>query len=208
VFLPRSTSSSVTGIGQLSDGRIVASVAWAGTFSVVGLLPNGRIDQTFGTAGWTSDYSGEQSEGGGHLRVQPDDKIVVVARTQAGAGQTNVEVIRLNANGSLDTSFGDSGVASTVIGYSTTHSTLALGPDGAIVVVADAYDEIGNSAMLIKISPAGVVDTLFGFGLSDHYNGMIPRSIAIDAYGRIFVAGMLAATDEQPSIGYVARYWP
>src|SRR6478752_3045793 len=71
----------------------------------------GALDLTFGADGILTTPTGAA---GADVAVQPDGKVVVAAGT-VNAGQSDFGVVRYNADGSLDTSFGVSGVATANI---------------------------------------------------------------------------------------------
>ncbi len=87
------------------DGKIVIIGASVNTaFAVVRLNPDGSPDLTFDTDGvvTTAVGTGEAQAG----RIMPDGKIVI-----AGHSGNNLNVVRYNANGSLDTTLSGDGIA-------------------------------------------------------------------------------------------------
>ena len=94
-----------------SDGKIIiggsTSVSTGSAdFFVLRLDQSGNLDTTFGSAGKiTTNVSGD--DGLFILKLQADGKIV--AAGSADYGKTNA-IVRYNANGSLDTTFGSSGI--------------------------------------------------------------------------------------------------
>ena len=67
----------------------------------------------------------------GGAALQPDGKIVIAGYTQA---DEDVAVVRLNANGSLDATFGTAGKAKVDFGVATFGNAVALQKNGRIVV--------------------------------------------------------------------------
>src|SRR5439155_26039956 len=89
----------------------------------------GSLDPTFGTGGLvlTNANSAVFS-----LALQPDGKIL------AGGGVNNtIGAWRYNSAGTLDTSFGVNGFASSIPG---TERAIALQADGKILVLGDQFD--------------------------------------------------------------------
>ncbi len=132
---------------------------------VVKFLPDGALDTSFGVEGVASipvmEVGSSSFDG---MAVQPDGKIVAAGYF----GMTELWYVlllaRFNADGTLDTSFGDEGVVKYNHGnVDDEASDLKLGPDGSIVVagmtVTQTYD---YSALLAKFTPDGVLDTNFG----------------------------------------------
>lgn len=87
-------------------------------FGLVCYLANGSLDPSFGNGGKVttniSNYStldqNYQSDKGWAMAVQGDGKIVVGGQSWTGSGITEGVLVRYNANGSLDTTFGGSGI--------------------------------------------------------------------------------------------------
>ena len=103
------------------DGKIVVIAAISGSSlanlacGVVRFLPNGALDGSFGKGGvvLTAPFSNFINMPG-DFAIQPDGKIVVVGSGQSNVGNLNpVFLLRLNADGSLDTTFGNGGVTIT-----------------------------------------------------------------------------------------------
>jgi uncharacterized delta-60 repeat protein len=119
------------------------------------------------------------------VAIQPDGKIVV-----AGDAAGDVTVVRYNGNGSLDPSFGTGGIATSNV--SALARAIALQPDGRVVVLAGP--EIGTFPILVRFNANGTVDSTFaGAALPTAFSGFDARGLALDATGRIVIAGRLAA---------------
>jgi uncharacterized delta-60 repeat protein len=86
--------------------------------------PNGLVTRDLGGDG---DYAGELRRAGTRL---------LVATSHVENDETHIGVIRLNLNGSLDTAFGDQGLALSTLG-NVFGSALALAGDGRIVVAGN-----------------------------------------------------------------------
>lgn len=119
--------------------------------------------------------------------VQPDGKIVVGGNFTGYNGNAAApdNLLRLNADGSLDTSFntGGAGIMGTV-------STLALQPDGKIVVGGFFRAYNGNataSDMVLRVNADGSLDPSFNSGGTGFDNGV--RTLAMQADGCILVGG-------------------
>jgi uncharacterized delta-60 repeat protein len=148
-----------------SDDRIVVAgtVNNLQTGNDVGLdrlNPDGTLDTSFGTGGVVVSLLPSQEEAAA-VTIQPDGKIVV------GGSQTNdthanngLMVVRYNANGSLDASFGVNGFATAGPGTSSSgHATpaegLALEPDGRIIVAGASYNGNNDSFSLARFLATG-----------------------------------------------------
>jgi uncharacterized delta-60 repeat protein len=121
---------SISCSGLQSNGYIICG-GWTTTefnphFLVLRFLSNGNLDNSFGNNGeaitsWSQ--SGEQIFG---LKIGPDDKITAGGINQDG-GQTDFAMARYNSNGSLDSSFANTGKTTVIFLDSSTYgSAVAL----------------------------------------------------------------------------------
>src|SRR5262249_14524638 len=120
-------------------GKIVV----AGTFTaadgstdiaVARFTPLGTLDTSFGAGGrQTIDIKSGSNDQGRAVAIQPDGKIVVAGLTIVGPGDSDFAVARLNADGSLDTSFNSTGIQTVAfnIGPAASGSTPAARDDEA-----------------------------------------------------------------------------
>jgi uncharacterized delta-60 repeat protein len=98
---------------------------------------DGSLDPTFGSDGIvTTDVGGFAMAFG--VALQPDGKIIVAGRGGPISG-ANFTVVRYNTDGSLDATFGGSGVVTTTISFFFSQiADVAVQADGKIVVVGEA----------------------------------------------------------------------
>jgi uncharacterized delta-60 repeat protein len=148
---------------EQSDGKILVSNSYF-PFQVVRFGPNGSLDTSFGSGGVTNPFAPNNNpSSAGALALQSDGKIVVVA----GGGS----VVRLNSGGSLDTSFGNSGLTlppRVLTGWGFSGGPVLVQPDGKILLGGTA-SEIGYrteifQTVLARYNPNGTPDTTFGNG--------------------------------------------
>lgn len=191
-----------------ADGKIVAaglSIATNGDacFSVARLLPGGALDPSFGNGG--KFVFGDASEAHA-VRVQPDGKIIVAGRYSPYHSLANyyyLFIARLNANGTLDTTFG-TGSGKTVYQNvsESTGTDMDFQPDGKIVVVGTSRRSIGDGIFEFDMAAArvdanGMPDNTFGtnsmFVLQTGAPGSPQyeqaRVIAVMPNGKIMLAG-------------------
>jgi len=131
-----------------SDGKIVATGLNGGSFgtyfAVVRYELDGDLDPTFNGTGivTTSISSGDASTA---VAVQPDGKIVVVGESFDLDTGLNFTVVRYESDGQLDTTFNQTGIVTTPVSPSSdTALSVALQPDGKIVVAGDSLDSNFN----------------------------------------------------------------
>ncbi len=132
---------------------------------VVHFLASGELDTGFGEAGFFArnlavGASGELARG---IALQRDGKIVVAATIEhVGAGadprDRDVALFRLSPDGTLDTSFGEGGVATFDLSDGVEAGS-AYSADSAWNVVVDAEDRLVVAVGLVR---AGATDTDFG----------------------------------------------
>ena len=110
------------------------------------------------------------------VAIQPSNSDIVVA----GVSGSYLLVIRYNANGSLDTTFGSSGVAFSE--SSPTFAKLALDSSGNIDVAVNS----GSNVEVYQLSDTGATNwsTTLTFA-----TGVVPQGIALEPSGDIVVAG-------------------
>jgi len=99
------------------------------------------------------------------MAIQSDGRIVVVG---AAAGSNVLAAERLNANGSVDTTFGTNGLASTNQGCCGTEMAVVIEPGSGDIVACTQLEPTGRRqpfhTALARFLSTGVVDTTFGSG--------------------------------------------
>jgi uncharacterized delta-60 repeat protein len=183
------------GVARAPNGDlIVAGTVLAGAaynITVMRIRPNGTPDTGFGTAGLkTVDFGG--SETATDVLVQPDGKIVV-----AGYTDTDELVVRLNANGTPDTSFDGDGKVALEFGAAAYGNAVALAPDGKIVVAGYVYDADDPDLTVARLLANGTPDPSFdGDGLKRIDPGTLDYGwdVLVQPDGKLLVTG---ASDSQ-----------
>ena len=183
------------------DQKIVAvgsalSQAFAGQLLVVRLLPDGTPDTGFDGDGfltittYTESYAYD-------LFFQDDEKIVIAGAAADPSYQFSTLLMRLNADGSLDTSFDTDGFAtpelSTADDFAYAVAPLA---DGRILIAGKALnDQFMNAPVIARFNADGSLDTSFGTNgqtaLPVTQNDNTFSSIGLLPDGRIIASGHL-----------------
>lgn len=149
----------------------------------------GDLDPSFGSGGTVRLLESNESFAEG-IAVQPDSKVLV-----AGYEKGNAVVLRLQANGTPDPSFGSSGkVTITVPGGLSIVNAVTVQPDGKIVAAGQAQVAGNFDFLIVRLMPDGSPDP--GFGGGDGIE-TVPvgaeeddaRSVAIGPDGRIIATG-------------------
>jgi uncharacterized delta-60 repeat protein len=191
------------------------------------LLNAGAPDPTFGGTGIVDTVVSTVSSFSYGVAVQPDLKVVVAGQSQAGgaSGGEQITVIRYNADGSLDTTFGNNGIVflpiSTESINPTDASAVTIQSNGDILVASDVYvsgtkkGTVADEWALVRLNPNGSQDTTFGGGkgyvttafykASTNPAPVYPRAIQIQSNGQIVVAGQATNSSGAGELG-IARY--
>jgi uncharacterized delta-60 repeat protein len=194
----RPTTSWGHDVALQSDGKIVIATQ---PFGLVRLNANGSLDGTFGGGDGKvrTTVSGDSLAVAKDVIIQPDGKIVATGYGTAG----NLVVVRYNANGTLDGSFGSGGIAEidkSFLGYDTKPQAVRLQNDGSIVVVGLGPFE--STSFVARLTPGGALDTTFNgtghrrFKYESEVYGGGAYGVAIQPDGQIVVAGGANALSE------------
>jgi uncharacterized delta-60 repeat protein len=194
-----------------NDGKLVVAgltkINGQYDFAVARYLSDGNLDATFGSGGKViTDLGGDDY--GYSLAIQPDDKLVVAGYTDVD-GTWDVAIVRYHPNGSLDTTFGDQGVAITDLGYDDYGYSLALQTDGRITVAGLTDTDDGADFVLVRYLGDGSLDALFGSGgkvITDLGGDDRGYSLGLQSDGRLVVAGQVNFNG--PYDFGLARYLP
>ncbi|HEU5101492.1 MAG TPA: hypothetical protein VFU22_20860 [Roseiflexaceae bacterium] len=183
-------------IGNTGAGRTLAAPAPAALTGV------DHLDPDFGDHGVVRLSEPGSSVNFLDFALQPDGNIVV-----AGEFQNSLLVARYTPSGTLDASFGGTGIVTTTIGTSSSFATtVMIQPDSKILVGGSASDDIA----LARYSAAGILDTSFG-GTGVVTASIRPESsdtvaaLAIQPDGKIVVACSTSSTRFGDAL-FVARY--
>jgi uncharacterized delta-60 repeat protein len=141
------------------DNRIVVAGFGPADIELAAYNQDGSLDTTFGQGGKvTTDIANTQDEANG-AALQADGKLVV-----AGRAGNDFALVRYNANGTLDTTFGRGGKVTTdFAGGADSAAAVTIQPDGRIIVAGRAANAgTGNDFALARYNPNGTLDPSFG----------------------------------------------
>ena len=154
-----------------SDGKILVAGTTTNTITGKDFLclrynTNGTLDTSFGNAGiFTSDLQAGSDDVAYSLALQADGKIILAGYSDNGSNK-NAAILRLNTNGSIDTTFGNSGKTFTdfIANRADEIKVVKINPlTGAIVVGGKSATTATNSQMIIaRYTSTGLIDTTFG----------------------------------------------
>lgn len=209
------------------DGKIlVTGLSWSSNASndmvVWQYNSDGSLDSTFNGTGY---FVHDNAAGGnGHdcgisLALQIDGKVLVTGYSWSSIATNYMIIWRLNANGSLDTTFNSSGYAvhGNAAGGNSTDSghSVLIQSDGKIVIAGESRNLAGNDDMVIwRYHPNGTLDTTFnGIGYAVHNSAAGGGSSdfgvasAMQSDGRIVVGGYSMNSSGNYDMT-IWRYWP
>ncbi|HEX8650792.1 MAG TPA: hypothetical protein VF708_08115 [Pyrinomonadaceae bacterium] len=165
------------------------------------------LDPTFGINGKvTTDFFGGEDRAAA-VAIQPDGKIVVVGQAKTGTSANDFidfALARYNRDGSLDTSFGNGGKATTdFLGFNDYVTKIFIQPNGKLVLAGFATDSSAKLHLaLARYNRNGSLDDgtssdstpadSFGNGgkvVSDFLDGT--RAIAFQPDGKLLVVGQV-----------------
>jgi uncharacterized delta-60 repeat protein len=190
------------------DGKIVTAGRFSlngsslGDITMLRLTPTGAYDTSFAGTGRLYISSPATNEGLFAVAVQPDGRIVA-----AGESGTDFLVMRLNSDGSPDTTFDTDGRVTTYMGAPSQANGLVIRPNGKIMVAGLA----GANFAAASYNADGSLDTSFSgdgkltfqFGLNSRAN-----SIATDSLGRVLLGGHSDHMGASSAFAVVRLYTP
>jgi uncharacterized delta-60 repeat protein len=194
---------------RVSAALVAASLAATGIAAVPAAAAPGELDTSFNGSGIAlTDFNPQREDQGLAMALQKDGKIVVVGTTDVDTtpvpptGDLSVPtkyewaLMRDNADGGLDGSFGTGGKVRTAFGaLRDTAFAVAIQADGMIVVGGNTFTAAGKAEFaLARYKSDGGLDPNFGTNgktqtpISGNVDGI--KAIAIQADGKIVAAGI------------------
>jgi uncharacterized delta-60 repeat protein len=153
---------------------------------------DGSLDATFGTGGIVRDYAlvGRAFA----VAIQPDGKIVISGDQPEGAGTGTEDflLVRYNADGSPDASFGTNGIVTADMDVHALARNLVLQPDGKIVASGDPVAAIPTPTAVARFNPDGTLDPTFGVGGKVSIvagNAFVGQGLALQGDGKLVLVG-------------------
>jgi uncharacterized delta-60 repeat protein len=197
------------------NGQVVvagsASSKGKGYFALARYLADGSLDPTFSRDGKLLTEFQVGSNGASAVATQSDDKIVAAGAAWDGSG-SDFGIVRYNADGTRDASFGNDGKVMTDFGDPGDWATdLALQPDGKIVAVGNAHEGVNDEFALARYTADGHLDPTFSgdgkkttsFGIGDDS----ASAVLIQQDGKIIATGTTVGRGKHGLFALV-RYKP
>jgi uncharacterized delta-60 repeat protein len=181
--------------------------------SIANAASSGVLDSTFGKAndgtpdGVVNTSLGEGDDFAKAVAIQTNGKIVV-AGNHVNGDSSDIAVLRFNANGTLDSTFGKGnddgtpdGIVNTSLGEGDDFAkAVAIQTNGKIVVAGNHVNGDSSDIAVLRFNANGTLDSTFGKGNEDGTpDGIVnislgdgddfANAVAIQADGKIVVAG-------------------
>lgn len=204
-----------------SDGRVVVAgdvpgftgnIDTSSDFAIVRYTTTGSLDTTFGTNG-VAYITFRTFDRVLDMVVQSDDKIIVVGETFNSGAQSDIAVLRLNANGSIDTTFGPGQTGITTIdifGTNDSGAAVALDSVGRIVIGGSTVSNGRFIGAVVRLDVNGVLDAGFdGDGIQTYFFGTqadVATGVAINNVDQVLVAGNTLSNNNQ--VFHVTKFNP
>jgi uncharacterized delta-60 repeat protein len=214
IVVAGSTGSTVT---TTSKGKTTTTTE--GAFGMATYNPDGSLDTSFGSGGVARQVF---QNGGAYLYgaalepMGPGDAKIVLAGNDAG--QVGLALMRLNANGSLDATFGGGGQVVTAFNKAGVARAVAVTGGGQIVAAGD--DDSNGKWLIARYAANGSLDPTFGSGGQVATTFTAPgggvtamvHAVAPQPDGKLVVVGIeswltsLSGTSVRTYQGIVVRY--
>jgi uncharacterized delta-60 repeat protein len=108
-------------------------------FAIARYHPGGGLDETFGEDGIVLGSYGHQNNQINALLLQPDGQILIAGTSLQGSRDL-FAMARLEPDGRFDDTFGEGGVVTPAIDQNDGINSMALHPDGKIIVAGDSFN--------------------------------------------------------------------
>ena len=198
-------SDTAQALAKSPDGRLylVGSVSVAPNdiyrIGITRLSANGQLDVSFGLGGKLTYIDASMETAYVHDAVFQSDGKLLVAGTGRFQGDPNfaMMVCRFNADGSIDSIFGDAstpGCKILTFSPDTTAYAIAIQSNGRIVLAGDVIVSGKKRAVLVRLLDNGTLDSSFDFdGLKIPFSSWINdnnfKDVAIAGDGKIVAVG-------------------
>jgi uncharacterized delta-60 repeat protein len=174
-----------------SNNRIL--VGGREEFTVIRLNTNGTADATFGTGGSITINPTSNSDELGDITVDANGNIVVMGHGGLTL-QADYIAARLNPNGNLDNTFGNSGISIISAGVIQDQGrSVAIDANGRILLSGESTGPNGTDFSVVRLNTNGSTDNSFGTNGIAILSGLDPDNgygMSIDLNGKILVAGI------------------
>ncbi len=192
----------VVGRGQIAADYV---------FALARFNTNGSLDTSFGSVGLVTTVVGTHDSAYG-VTVQPDGKMVVGGHSQVSGNGYVFALARYNANGTLDTHFGNGGLVRTPIGsIDDLIWSVSLAPDGMLLAVGNSQidTDSNNQIVIARYLGDAVTSPAFqpqaGLWIIDaENNGQRGRGFQLETFSGTLVTTYYGYSAGGPATWYLA----
>jgi uncharacterized delta-60 repeat protein len=187
-FTPNFVNSTAEKILLLPDGGALLG-GWFGTIQggytrggITRIGADGKLDPTFADEGGLGPFTGSKRVI--DIARQPDGKIIVVGEFDSFHGQTHNRIVRLNTNGTLDSTF-DVGT-----GANDTVNAVVIRPNGKILI-GGRFTSFNGTAReyVVQLDENGTADSTFTGPNFGDTSGWRVQSLALLPDGKALIGG-------------------
>ena len=197
-----------------ADGSVVAAAALTpARAQMARFRSDGVLDPRFGAGGYVDVFSDTFDVEARALTLQPDGRIVLTAMVRTGGqARADVGVVRFNADGSIDATFGADGwsVIDLQDSDDIPHAVAVLA-DGRIVIAGEAvFDERDgrrSEALVLCLTPEGTADRGFN-GWGGRLIRELPGAalaLGVGPHGDVVVGGFVTVDDRDRLLAFRCR---
>lgn len=154
----------------MSDGKIIATgysnIGGATAFTLVRYNSNGIVDTTFGKKGITTSTINNSTGNANYCSLLQTDGKIILGGDYYNGSSFAFAVLRYNANGSIDTMFGNKGAAYYSVGNASIKdnvgNAIGLQSDGKIILAGNSSNGSNSDFTIVRFNSNGSVDSSFG----------------------------------------------
>ena len=167
-------------------------------FALARYTTTGVLDSSFGSAGMVNTDIGSGSDAANAVVIQGDGNIVAAGRANNGVDR-DFALVRYNASGSIDTSYGVSGKRTTALGPGDdVIQAITLDGNGDVVAAGVSDSGVDLDFALARYTTSGSLDATFGGGGTTTTNighNDTAYGVAVQGDGKIVVSGTAGSSD-------------
>ena len=187
------TSTDLCSVISLNDESIIIGITGSNSTNFFGALmkltSSGEIDTSFGTDGVLNLSDSNFKFKLWKLQLTNDNKLILCGYDRTNTSNSKTAVLKLNLDGSFDTTFANNGKLLTDVTTSNGEfeylNKINISPDGNFICSGRA----GSNFLMIKFNSIGQLDQLFANdGIFRDFINIV--DVEIDTNGKIFLGGI------------------
>lgn len=194
-----------------TDGKIIVTATGGDTAQegfVLQLDEDGYLDKSFGTDGIYSISLAEGSIDDLHVASAKNSCLLILASVINENATPEVEFIKLTADGSIVSSFGDNGTQKITTSSSFYAKAVTYIEDAGYYLAGYTIEDDSDLAAVIKVTEDGALDTSFGDGglkiITESGTGSVVNAITPDAENDVLWLGG-AINSDQHSDAFIGK---